>query len=91
MGEVGAYVERVATALRDLIAEVPVELRQELRRDGALLCGGGAQIEGLAGALSAAAGLPVRVAKEPELAAVRGAGMAVDNLDMLKRNLMYIR
>jgi hypothetical protein len=32
-----------------------------------------------------------RVAVEPEQCTVRGTGLAVDNLDVLRRNFMYIR
>jgi hypothetical protein len=37
------------------------------------------------------AGCSVRVANEPDSCTVRGTALAVDNLDMLKRNFMYIR
>ena len=58
---------------------------------GILLCGGGAQLEGLDDAIATATGIEVHRDSQPHLCAVRGTGYALDNLDVLKRALMYIR
>ena len=48
-------------------------------------------LEGLDRHLSAVTGIRVTVGSDPMLAVIRGAGHALDNLDVLKRNFMYIR
>ncbi|MFN2569309.1 MAG: rod shape-determining protein [Candidatus Dormibacteria bacterium] len=88
---VDAYAGEVVAALAEVLDEVPPHLRDDIQREGILLTGGAARLHGLDRHLAAASGVAVRVAAEPELCAVRGAGKAVDNLDMLKRNVMYLR
>lgn len=88
---VDAYADEIAAALAEVLAEIPPPLRREMHAEGILLTGGAAHLHGLDSRLAASCGLAVRVATEPQLCAVRGAGLAVDNVDMLKRNVMYLR
>jgi rod shape-determining protein MreB len=62
-----------------------------VRHSGLLLTGGGARLEGMERHLAAVTGYSARLAQEPEGCTVRGTALAVDNLDLLKRNFMYIR
>jgi rod shape-determining protein MreB and related proteins len=55
------------------------------------LCGGGARLEGLDRLLSGHIGFPAFVARDAQTCTIRGTGIAVDNLDVLKRSFMYIR
>ena len=86
-----AHVRGIATALDEVIADTPPQLLDDVREEGIVLTGGGARLEGLGRALAASTGIDVRVDGEPQLCAVRGTGYALDNLDVLKRNFMYIR
>lgn len=86
-----AHVRPIATALDEVIAETPATLREDIRKEGVVLCGGGARLEGLDRALAASSGIEVHVDSEPQLCAVRGTGHALDRFDVLKRNFMYIR
>jgi rod shape-determining protein MreB len=86
-----AHVRPILTALDAVIADTPPRLMDDIRREGILLCGGGAQLEGLDGAIAAATGIEVHRESQPQLCVVRGTGYALDNLDVLKRALMYIR
>jgi rod shape-determining protein MreB and related proteins len=86
-----AHVRPILTAVATVIADTPSRLMGDIEREGILLCGGGARLEGLDGAIAAAAGIEVHRDSQPELCAVRGTGYALDNLDVLKRALMYIR
>ncbi len=74
-----------------MLADTPPRLIGDIEREGIILCGGGARLEGLDGAIAAAAGIEVHRDSQPQLCAVRGTGYALDNLDVLKRALMYIR
>jgi len=86
-----AHVRGIAAGLDEVIGGTPAVLLDDIRGEGIVLCGGGARLEGLDRALAAATGIDVRVDGEPQLCAVRGTGYALDNLDVLKRNFMYIR
>ncbi|MFZ2034674.1 MAG: rod shape-determining protein [Candidatus Dormiibacterota bacterium] len=86
-----AHVRPILAAIDAVIADTPERLMGDIKREGILLCGGGAQLEGLDDAIAAATGIEVHRESQPQLCAVRGTGYALDNLDVLKRALMYIR
>ena len=86
-----AHVRPILTAIDAVISDTPERLMGDIKREGILLCGGGAQLEGLDDAIAAATGIEVHRESQPQLCAVRGTGYALDNLDVLKRALMYIR
>jgi len=85
------HVRPIASALDEVLSDTPPALRDDIAREGGILTGGGARLEGLDRSLSTAAGFEIRVDGEPQLCAVRGTGYALDNLDVLKRTFMYIR
>ncbi|MGH7686985.1 MAG: rod shape-determining protein [Candidatus Dormibacteria bacterium] len=86
-----AHVRGIAAALDAVLSDTPATLLQDVRTEGIVLCGGGARLEGLDRALQASSGIDVHVDAEPHLCTVKGTGYALDNLDVLKRNFMYIR
>jgi rod shape-determining protein MreB len=85
------HLRPILGALDAVLADTPPRLIGDIEREGIILCGGGARLEGLDGAIAAAAGIEVHRDSQPQLCAVRGTGYALDNLDVLKRALMYIR
>ncbi len=90
-GCLDAHVHPILAAIDAVIADTPARLLADIQREGILLCGGGAQLEGLDRAIATATGIEVHRESQPQLCAVRGTGYALDNLDVLKRALMYIR
>ncbi len=88
---VAEYLRPLDAALLAVLDETPATLRQDVKRTGLLLTGGGARLEGLERHLSVVSGCSVRVASDPDGCTVRGTALAVDNLDVLRRNFMYIR
>jgi len=86
-----AHMRPILAAIDAVIADTPARLMADIKREGILLCGGGAQLEGLDSAIATAMGIEVHRESQPQLCAVRGTGYALDNLDVLKRALMYIR
>jgi rod shape-determining protein MreB len=85
------HLRALDAALLQVIDETPAALRHDVKRAGLLLTGGGARLEGLERHLGVVSGCSVRVASEPDGCTVRGTALAVDNLDVLRRNFMYIR
>jgi rod shape-determining protein MreB len=84
-------LQDLGAALREVLAETPGSLLQDIRHDGALLTGGAAKLRGLDRYISSVIAAPARSAGEPETCVVRGAGAALDNLDVMRRNFLYIR
>jgi rod shape-determining protein MreB len=88
---VSDHLRALDGALLEVLGDTPPALRRDVKANGIILTGGGARLEGLERHLSVVAGCSVRVVTEPESCTVRGTALAVDNLDVLKRNFMYIR
>ncbi|MGI5166542.1 rod shape-determining protein [Spirillospora sp. CA-253888] len=63
----------IAEAVREGLAECPPDLAADLLNNGVTLTGGGARMPGLPELIREATGVPVRIADEPEEAAVKGA------------------
>lgn len=88
---VRAPLELVAGAVRELLAELPRRVASEVRGRGLVLAGGGAQLRGIDRFLAARVGIPTMVAAEPQTSVVRGAGLALENFEVLRRNQSYLR
>ena len=86
-----SHVAPILAALEAVLGDTPDRLIADIKREGIVLCGGGARLEGLETAIASATGIEVHRDSQPHLCAVRGTGYALDNLDVLKRALMYIR
>ncbi len=75
-----APLERIASAVRDALAQVPPSLCANLIVNGMVLTGGSALLPRLDRYLSAACGLPVTVAADPRSCVVRGLACYIDRL-----------
>jgi rod shape-determining protein MreB and related proteins len=80
----------IASSLQRVLAQVPEARRLSVNRNGAVLTGGGAQLRGIAEYLAARAGIPARVARDPQSCVAVGTGMALDNLQVIRRGQHYI-
>ena len=80
----------IAAAMQRLLAQVPEARRAAVNRSGAVLTGGGAQLRGIAEFLAIQSGIPTRVAPEPQSCVAIGTGMALDNLQVIRRGQHYI-
>jgi rod shape-determining protein MreB len=87
---INAPLQEIARGLERVIAAVPSERRAAVRRNGVVLTGGGAQLRGISDFLATAIGIPVRVARDPQTCVAVGTGMALDNLQVIRRGQHYI-
>lgn len=78
-------ISQITEAIKDAIEECPPELLADLAQDGIVLAGGGALIHGIDRYLKEEIKLPVRIAKDPMMAVVRGTGMVLEEIDLLKK------
>jgi rod shape-determining protein MreB len=83
-------LETIAACLQRMLAQLPEARRGPVIRNGAVLTGGGAQLRGIAEFLGQRAGIPARVASDPQSCVAVGTGMALDNLQVIRRGQHYI-
>jgi rod shape-determining protein MreB len=77
-------VSLIVGAIKDTLENTPPELAGDIVDRGIMLTGGGALLRGLDILIREETGLPVTIAEDPLSAVVRGAGIALDQLDILK-------
>ena len=65
-------LEECTEAIRVMYERTPPDVRKGIRENGICLTGGLANLKGLSTYLQESTGLPVAVAEEPELCAVKG-------------------
>jgi rod shape-determining protein MreB len=78
-------VADIVTAVRACLEKTPPELAADISDNGIVLTGGGALLRGLDALLHQETGLSIRATEEPLTCVARGAGMVLDQLDILKR------
>jgi rod shape-determining protein MreB len=83
-------LEAILAGLQRLLTQVPEARRAAVNRNGLVLSGGGAQLPGMADFLSARVGIPARVARDPQTCVAVGTGMALDNMQVVRRGQHYI-
>jgi len=81
-------ISKIVGAIKATLDETPPDLVADLSRNGIMLAGGGALLNGLSERLRHETGMPVAVAEDPLYAVVNGAGRCVENLELLKRILV---
>jgi rod shape-determining protein MreB len=83
-------LEAIVAGLQRLLAQVPEARRAAVNRNGLVLSGGGAQLPGMPEFLTAQVGITARVARDPQSCVAVGTGMALDNMQVVRRGQHYI-
>ena len=78
-------LNRIVTALKDLLEQTPEQLASDIADRGVTLVGGGALLPGLTELVRRETGLPVSRDAEPLTTVARGAGAALEELGTLRR------
>jgi rod shape-determining protein MreB len=78
-------VMTIVETVRTCLERTPPELAADIIEKGVVLTGGGALLRGMDWLLQHVTQLPVRVAEDPLSCAARGAGIALDDLKLLKK------
>jgi rod shape-determining protein MreB and related proteins len=79
-------LNRIVTALKDLLEQTPEQLASDIADRGVTLVGGGALLPGLTELVGRETGLPVSRDAEPLTTVARGAGAALEELGTLRRS-----
>src|SRR5437762_11915854 len=78
-------VMTIVETVRTCLERTPPELAADIIEKGVVLTGGGALLRGIDWLLQHVTQLPVRVADDPLSCTARGAGRALDDLELLKK------
>lgn len=82
---VAGPVQQIVEGIRQVLETTPPELAGDILDRGIVLCGGGALLKRLDRLIAETTGLPVVLAEEPMRCVVNGAGMALEEPDLLER------
>jgi len=77
-------IDSIIAAVKIALEQTPPELAADIVDRGIYLTGGGALLKGLDELLKQETGLPIKIANDPLAAVALGAGLTLDNLDILK-------
>ncbi|MCK5681806.1 rod shape-determining protein [bacterium] len=77
-------VNAILDAVRIALERTPPELAADIVDKGIMLTGGGALLRNLDSLMRHETGLPITVVEDPLTCVVRGSGMVLDNLDLLR-------
>lgn len=81
-------VANIVDVVRVALENTPPELSSDLVDKGIVMAGGGSLLKGLDKLLAKETGLPVRIADDPLLCVVQGAGKVLEKLEFFKEALM---
>jgi len=74
----------IVAAIKDTLRNTPAELAGDITSRGIILTGGGALIRNIDVLIRMETGLPVTIAEDPLSTVARGAGVALEQVDILK-------
>jgi rod shape-determining protein MreB len=77
-------VNIIIATIKNVLENAPPELAGDIVERGIVLTGGGALLTNLDLLIREETGLPITVAADPLSVVVRGAGMALDHIDVLR-------
>ncbi len=81
-------VKLIISSIKAVIEDTPPELVADVMHRGIVLVGGGALIRGLPNIIERETRMPVRIADDPLTAVVRGTGIILEDLDILRNVLL---
>ena len=81
-------ISHIVDIIKIALENTPPELSSDLVDSGIVLAGGGSLLNGLSTLISRETLLPVRVAEDPLLCVVNGAGQVLDRLDFFQEVLV---
>lgn len=80
----------IVSAARGVLEQTPPELASDVIDKGIVLTGGGALLRNLDRLLTLETGVPCYVAEDPLACVAIGAGIALERIEVIKRNLLNV-
>ncbi|MBL7155155.1 MAG: rod shape-determining protein [Candidatus Portnoybacteria bacterium] len=85
---ISEQLREIIQAIKSVLQATPPELVADIMDKGMILSGGGALLQDLDKLIMETIGVSCRLAKEPMLCVAKGAGLALEHLDIYKRSIM---
>ncbi|MFH1551484.1 MAG: rod shape-determining protein [bacterium] len=85
---ISEQLREIIQAVKSVLQGTPPELVADIMDRGMVLSGGGALLKNLNTLITETTGVNCRIAKDPLLCVAKGAGLALDHLDVYKRSIM---
>ena len=80
--------EEIVSVLEIALGDTPAELSSDVIDKGIVLTGGGSYVTRFDRYITNTTGIPAHLAEDPELCAVRGAAVVLENLNLWKRSII---
>jgi len=87
-GAIREPVQSIVEAVKMTLEETPPELSADVMDFGIILTGGGALLQGMDKLIANETHIPVHIAEDPLDCVVKGTGIALEELDMLRKVLI---
>jgi rod shape-determining protein MreB len=84
-------LEEVLQAIKHVLQETPPELASDVIDKGIVVSGGGAMLRNIDQLISRSIAVPCYPADDPLVSVVKGAGAALENLDLYKRSVLLTK
>jgi rod shape-determining protein MreB len=81
-------LKEIVEAVKKVLQETPPELAADVMDKGMVLSGGGALLRNLDQYITRMTGVPCYAADDPLLCVAKGAGVALDNLEIYKKTIL---
>ncbi|HET8567438.1 MAG TPA: rod shape-determining protein [Candidatus Limnocylindria bacterium] len=83
-------LQQIVSAVKSVLEETPPELASDVIDKGMVLSGGGALLRNMDKLLTQVTGVACYVAENPLYCVAKGTGLALENLDYFRRNLVTV-
>ena len=84
-------LQEMVRAIKTVLQQTPPELAADVMDHGIIMTGGGSLLRNIDELVFRSTGVPARVAKDAALCVARGAGEALNHLDVYKRSMVAKR
>lgn len=85
---ISEQLQQIIQIIKVVLQETPPELSADVMDKGMVLSGGGGLLRNLDNLITESTGVTCYLAKEPMLCVAKGAGLALEHLDVYKRSIM---
>lgn len=85
---ISEQLREIIQTVKSVLQNTPPELIADIMDGGIVLSGGGALLRNIDQLISEATSVPCRIAKDPLLCVAKGAGLALEHLELYKRSIM---
>ncbi len=86
---ISEQIDAIVQTVKTVLEQTPPELAADIVDSGIVLTGGGALLKNLDKLLSKESGLPITTTEDPLSTVALGAGKALDNIEILKKVMIY--